>query len=435
MGIDFDPSSIWLLAAIMILIIFSAFFSASEIAFSSVNRVRLRNYAEQGRHNSKLALQMAEDFGTLITTVLIGNNIVNILISTLATALFTKLFGVVGVAYSVVVITIVILIFGEIFPKALAKEYAEGFCIKAAPILKFFIIILKPLSIIFGSIQKLLHRLRKNTDAQPSVTEEELMSLVDAINEEGYIDDEKKDLIRSAIEFNDTPVSEIYVPRVDVFAVNVNDEQAKIVKQLLENHFSRVPVYDESIDNIVGILYERDYLSALVQNKNTKIAKLIKPATFVSAAMKVDDALALMQKNKAHMAIVIDEYGGMAGILTMEDILEELVGEIYDEYDDVVSFVEKVDDHVFKVNGDLNLEDLFEKYLSYPNVPSSEYNTVSGWVFESIQGIPEVGLSFDYESIHVEIIKVDNRRVSEVLLTMHDDYRSEDVAEEADFAE
>lgn len=434
MGIDLDPSSIWLLAAIVILIIFSAFFSAAEIAFSSASRLRLKSYVEQGRRNSKLALQMAEDFGTLIVTVLIGNNIVNIVISTLMTALLASFFGAAGIAYSIVVTTIIILIFGEIFPKALAKEYAEGFCIKAAPILRVFIVILMPLSWVFNSLQKVFRKFHKSEN-QPTVTEEELMSLVDAINEEGYIDDEKKDLIRSAIEFNDTPVSEIYVPRVDVFAVNVNDDQAKIVKQLLENHFSRVPVYDESIDNIIGILYERDYLSALVQNKNTKIAKLIKPATFVSAAMKVDDALALMQKNKAHMAIVIDEYGGMAGILTMEDILEELVGEIYDEYDDVVSFVEKIDDNVFKVNGDLNLEDLFEKYLSYPNVPSSEYNTVSGWVFESIQGIPEVGLSFDYESIHVEIVKVDNRRVSEVLLTVHDDYRAEDVAEEVDFAE
>ncbi len=411
-----DASSPWLIAFIICLFILSAFFSGTETAYSSVNKIRLRKYAEEGNTRAAQALAIAENFHTTITTILIGNNIVNILLTSIVTAVFSDLFGAAGLAYATMTMTIFILIFGEILPKAIGKDYAEFVAIKAVRIMNWFIWLLTPFSYLFNLFQKVLNRYR-NDQEQPTVTQEELLTIVDTIQEEGYMDAEERELIHSAIEFDDALVRDVQTPRVDLFAIDINDPLEKIVHLLLENKYARIPVYEETIDNIIGVLIERDLMTSLVKREEPNLREMMREVVFVAEHMPIADALQTMQKQKAHLAVVIDEFGGTSGVVTIEDVLEELVGEIYDEYDEVVQLFEQVNDHTWLVDGELELEDLFEKHLQYKNVPSSEYNTVSGWVYENSQTVPENGLIFTYEAFVIEIIDAKNRRINKIKIT------------------
>lgn len=406
-----SSTSVTLIAVIAVLVMMSAYFSATETAFSSLNKIRLKSLANNGNKRAAHALSLLENYDKLLSTILIGNNIVNIASASIATVLFVEQFrlGNSGVTVSTVVMTVVVLIFGEISPKSLAKESPERFAMFSTPFLSFFVKLLTPLNFLFQQWKKLLNKLFKAEDDR-GITEEELITIVDEAENEGGIDEHESELIRSAIEFNDLEVEEILTPRVDVVAVEENDPMDKIADAFRTNGLSRLPVYRETIDNIIGIIHEKDFYAQLYQNRN-EIAPIIKTAVCATTSMPVSKLLRLLQGSKTHMAIVIDEFGGTAGIVTLEDILEELVGEIWDEHDEVVEEFKKNPDGSYLVSCSADLEDMFELLGLSEEVDTS---TVSGWVIDELGGVPKVGDNFTYENLHVTVTRTDFRRVLEI---------------------
>ncbi len=406
-----SSTSITLIAVIAVLVMMSAYFSATETAFSSLNKIRLKSLANNGNKRAAHALALLENYDKLLSTILIGNNIVNIASASIATVLFVEQFrlGNSGVTISTIVMTIVVLIFGEISPKSLAKESPERFAMFSTPFLSFFVKLLTPLNFLFQQWKKLLNKLFKAEDDR-GITEEELITIVDEAENEGGIDEHESELIRSAIEFNDLEVEEILTPRVDVVAVEENDPMDKIAEVFRTNGLSRLPVYRETIDNIIGIIHEKDFYAQLYQNRN-EIAPIIKTAVCATTSMPVSKLLRLLQGSKTHMAIVIDEFGGTAGIVTLEDILEELVGEIWDEHDEVVEEFKKNPDGSYLVSCSADLEDMFELLGLSEEVDTS---TVSGWVIDELGGVPKVGDNFTYENLRVTVTRTDFRRVLEI---------------------
>ena len=405
-----DPQSILMIAALAVLVAFSAYFSATETAFTSLNRIRMRSRAEGGDRRAALALRLSEDYDRFLSTILIGNNIVNISASTLGTVLFTKHVGdAYGPLVSTIVLTAVILIFGEISPKSLAKEHAESFAMFSAPILRIFLAVLGPLNFIFAQWKRLIsHLFRHSPDA--GITEEELITMVDQAENEGGLDQEESALIRSAIEFGDLEVEEILTPRVDIVAVEDTDTMDEIARVFAESGYSRLPVYHEDIDNIVGVIHEKDFHAARYHGQND-VSALVSNILYTTATTKISDLLRILQKAKAHMVIVVDEYGGTEGLCTLEDIVEELVGEIWDEHDEVIEEFRQQADGSYLISCNANLTDLYD--LSSMQ-GENDSNTVSGWVMEEVGRVPEVGDHFVYEDLDVTVTEVDHRRVLEI---------------------
>ncbi|HPG43330.1 MAG TPA: hemolysin family protein, partial [Acholeplasmataceae bacterium] len=306
------------------LIMLSAFFSATEIAFSSLNQIKLKNMIQNKNKRAEHTLRLAEDFDRILTTILVGNNIVNILSASLATVIFVKYWGDLGVTLSTAVMTVLVLIFGEIAPKSIAKKIPEKFAMAITPILQFFIWILYPFAIIFTGIQKLINRGFKETEG-PSITEEELLTYVTEVENEGGINENEGELIRNVIDFDDLRIEEIFTPRVNIISIEKDEDIKEIIRKFKHSGYSRIPVFEESIDNIIGIINHKDFYNKVVLDKKP-LDSIIKPPVFVTEYMKVSNLLDLLQENKAHMAIVKDEFGGTLGLVTMEDILEEIVG-------------------------------------------------------------------------------------------------------------
>ncbi len=394
---------------LVILIFCSACFSATETAFSSLNKIRLKNLSNNGSKKADLALRLAENYDVLLSSILIGNNVVNIAASSLATVLFIELFPVYGVTISTVVMTVVVLIFGEISPKSLAKETPESFAMFSAPILKLIMLILTPFNMIFGWWKLLLNKLFR-TKSESGITEEELITIVEEAQTEGGINEAERDLIKSAIEFNDLEAGDILTPRVDLLAVDIEDDTEELYKIFIESKYSRIPVYKDTIDNIIGVIHQRDFF---VKNRNegVPLEELVKPVVFVSNSIKISKLIKHLQKSHAHIAVVADEYGGTMGIVTMEDILEELVGDIWDEHDDVVQEIEKISENEYMVLGNADVEDIFEFFGLECNVGK---NTVNGWVMNELEKMPEVGDAFTDGALSVVVKEVDGRRVSKV---------------------
>lgn len=395
------------------LIFASAYFSATETAYSSFNKIRMKSLANNNNKRAQKVLELVEDYDKILSTILIGNNIVNILSASLATVVFTLHFGEdIGVTISTIVMTILVLIFGEITPKSIAKERPEAFAMFSYPFLKFFVIILGPLNFVFGLWKKLFSILFKEK-VDDGVTQEELITFIDEAQNEGGINEEEGDLIRAAIEFNDLDVEDILTPRVDLIAVDVTESLEDIEEKFRQNGFSRLPVYENSIDNIVGIIHEKDFYSLLYKN-NKSLKSIVKEVSYCNPTMKISNLLKELQKTKRHMAVVVDEYGGTSGIVTLEDILEELVGEIWDEHDEIEEFFYKVNDHEFIISADADLEDMFE-YLDI-NKGHEEFDFVSvgGWVIHQLGHIPQVGENFDFENVKVSVTKVAPRKVLEI---------------------
>ncbi len=343
-----------------------------------------------------------------MSSLLIGNNIVNIASSSIATILFVNWLGNSGVSVSTAVMTVLVLIFGEITPKSLAKNMPERFAMFSAPILKIINIILSPLNFIFSLWQKLVYMIVKPPQDR-GITEEELLTMVEEAQNDGEIDLHESELIRNAIEFNDIEVSDIHTNRVDVIAVEVNTKIDEIKKIFCDHGYSRLPVYKETIDNIIGILNQKDFNNRT--NDNISIEKLMNNPVFVVPSMKISQLLNLLQKKKSHMAVIIDEYGGTVGIVTLEDILEELVGEIWDEHDEIIENIQKISDNKYKVLCNSDLDDLFEK-LNIKN--DIDIPTVGGWVIETFERIPEIGECFDYKNLHITVSKRDDRHILEI---------------------
>ena len=406
---------------IIFCVLFSGYFSATETAFSSLNRIRVKNLAEKGDKKAKLVLDLLENFDSLLSTILIGNNIVNIACASVATLLFVKLLGEEqGPSVATIVITIVVLIFGEVTPKSIAKENPEKFAMFAAPFLNVLMIILTPFNFLFIQWKKLISKVF-HTENDYSITEEELLTIVEEAEQEGRIDEQESSLIRSAIEFSEQEAIDILTPRIDIVGVPHDATKEEIAQVFEETNYSRLPVYKESIDHIIGILYQKDFYN--LDDEETSFEHIIRPALFITESKKIGELLQELQNKKSHIAIVLDEYGGTTGIVTLEDILEELVGEIWDEHDEVINEIEKISDTEYVVHGSTNLEDLFEVLdmgmKINEEVEEMEVVTVSGWVMEEVlERIPSKGDVGTWQNLKVTVLEMDENRVEKIKLVI-----------------
>ena len=413
-----DYHSISLILVIVAMLILSAYFSATETAFSTANKIRLKNLEKDGNRRAGLALSLSEDYNKLLSAILIGNNIVNIVSATVSTVLFTKFFPNDGVTVSTVVMTVLVLIFGEISAKSVANDHAEEFAMFSAPILKFFMFLLAPLTWIFGLWKKLLSRFLKSKKA-PAFTEEELITIVDEAEKDGEIESHEGELIKSAIEFSDLNAKNILTPRVNMIAIEENTPLDEIRETFAEHGLSRLPVYREDIHSIIGMIHEKDFYALLFQQDEEKdIHSILSEVVFVAPNIMISDLLHTLQIKKSHMAIVVDEFGGTVGLVTMEDVLEELVGEIWDELDEVIEYFQKLGPDQYSVSCSADLEELFELLGMEEKEEEFHSFTVSGWVLEEIGHIPEAGESFQYENLNVVVTKTDSKRVLEITVEL-----------------
>lgn len=407
MGTD----SYGLIVVFVVCVVLSAYFSASETAFSTSNRIRLKSMAQDGNKKAAKTLKIIDDYDNMISAILIGNNIVNIASASVATVMFVEAFGDLGATLSTAFTTLVVLTFGEITPKSVAKSMPEKFAMATASVMDVIIIIFKPLVLVFAVWKNAVKKLFK-LEVDTGITEGEFLTMVEEAENEGGIDKEDSELIRSVIEFNDVDADEILTPRVDVVGVSVSDTNEKIADTFVQNEYSRLPVYEEDIDDIIGFIHQRDFYTYVLSGEKT-LAEIINPVMYVSPNMKISKILTALQQKHEHMAVVTDEFGGTDGILTMEDILEELVGEIYDEHDEEIEEFEKVGENEYRILCTSDIEDMFDFFsLSC----ETESNTVSGWILEQLEKIPEEGDTFDYENLHIFVTKTDSRRVLEIVV-------------------
>ena len=411
----------WAYVVIFVMICLSAYFSASEIAFNTANRMRLRKLSENGSHTARIAGSICEKFTTSLSAILIGNNLANIAVSTCTTLIVMNLFrDNVGLASAIatVLVTVVILIFGEIVPKVLSKQNADTVARFVAIPTRIITVLLIPFVFI---VMALLFVLRKiwgsdHKDDAPTVTEEELSSIIDTVEEEGVINEEQGELLQSTLEFSDTTIEKIMTPRIDVTAININDDSEKIEKLLSDKtQFSRLPVYDDSIDNIVGVLSLTRYYKLSLDQPNPDIRSILLKPCKLHKTMKLPAALAKLREAKMHLAIVIDEYGGTLGVVTMEDILEELVGDIWDDTDVIITECVATGENTYEVIGDMNIDDCFEEIeFVKPESFTCEYSTIGGWAIEMLEADPHVGDSFRYENLFVIVANMDEERVTKL---------------------
>ena len=413
-----------ILMILIILVLFYSFFSASETAFSSLNKIKLKALANAGNQRAASTLELMEDFSKLLTTILIGNTIVNVVSASLATVLFTRILGGNGVAVSSVVMTLVIMIIGEILPKNIAKYVPEKFAMSSTPLLKLLVFIFTPLSFVFRYMEKMIERFYG--DVNDTYSTDEFITMVEEANEDGDIEDHEAEIITNALEFNDLDVGEILTPRIDVIAVELGEDTIEDIElKYRDSGYSRLPVYEDSIDNIIGVLIEKDFYYHLLYEKSTNIREVLKPVIYTSPQVKISSLLKQFQTSKSHMAIVVDEYGGTQGIITMEDILEELVGEIYDEHDRVIEYYKKLDDNTYLVKADEDIDEMFD-HFAIENDEDYEFNTVSAWVIDILDKIPVKGDSFDFRNMHVEVTDADSKKVNEIKITFKKEEEEKD---------
>ena len=404
-----------LIIALVFLVACSAFFSASETAFSSLNQIRLKSRAEDGDASAARVLAMAEKYDKLLSTILIGNNIVNIAAASIGTILFTQMLGAErGATVSTIVLTIIVLIFGEVTPKSLAKEMPEKVATAVSPFLVLLMALMTPLTWLFTQWKKLLGHFVHSGEAD-TITEGELMTMVSEAENDGELTDRESELIRSAIEFDDVEVEEILTPRVDVVAVEDDIPLEELAQTFAESGYSRLPVYHGTIDNIIGVVHEKDFYIARLK-KATKIDDLVVPTLYTTGSTQISQLLRTLREQHHHLAVVVDEYGGTEGIITLEDILEELVGEIWDEHDEVTEDFRKQSDGSWLVSGSASVDDLYEE-LDLPEEEDIDSNTVNGLVQEKTCHLPKVGDRFTLGEYDGVVTRTAKRRVTEVRLT------------------
>ena len=413
---------------LVILVAFSAFFSASETAFSSLNQIRLKSRADDGDRTAARVLAMSEQYDKLLSTILIGNNIVNIAAASIGTIIFTKMLGAErGATVSTMVLTIVVLIFGEVTPKSLAKEMPETIATAVAPVLSLLMLVLTPLTWLFSQWKRLLNHFVHSSESD-TITEGELMTMVSEAENDGELTDRESELIRSAIEFDDVEVEEILTPRVDEVAVADDISLEELAQTFAESGYSRLPVYHGTIDNIIGVVHEKDFYIARLK-KATKIEDLVAPTLYTTGSTQISQLLRTLREQHHHMAVVVDEYGGTEGIITLEDILEELVGEIWDEHDEVTEDFRKQSDGSWLVSGSASVDDLFET-LDLPEDEDIDSNTVNGLVQEKTCHLPKVGDHFSLGEYDGVVTRTARRRVTEVRLTPTDPAAAPDSPDE-----
>ena len=406
---DIDSASIAMLITLLILVVLSAYFSATETAFTSLNRIRLKTRADNGSRRAAKTLALAEEYDKLLSTILIGNNIVNTTATTVSTVLCTRWFHQYGPTVATVALTIIILIFGEVTPKSLAKERSEDFAMFAQPLLKLLMVVLTPLNFLFTQWKRLMSKVFR-AKGEDGITEEELVGMVDQAETEGGLDEHESDLIRNAIEFSELEVSDLLTPRVDLTAAGEDSTMAELASLFAETGYSRIPIYHETIDNIVGFVHEKDFYAARYRGA-TALSSLTSPVLYTTGNTKAFELLRILQKSKVHMAVVVDEYGGTEGIVTLEDILEELVGEIWDEHDEVIETFQKQHDGSYLIACSADLDDMYDLFQVKGSCDAA---TVSGWVLEQVGRVPEAGDHFQAEGLDVTVTQVEQRRVLEI---------------------
>lgn len=406
---------------IIILITLSAFFSACETAYTGVNRIRLKNKAENGSKAAKNAIAVLEKYDRTLSTILIGNNIVNLTSSSVATILtisiLPKEFGdSYGALISTITITMLILTFGEILPKTIVRHHAESFCLAVSQVLRFLIFLFTPLSSFFLLLQNGVTKIFSGKQVKVSVTEEELMYIIDEIEDEGVLEEQEGSLVRSALEFDETTAGEILTPRVDIVAVSVTESVEKVRDIFFNEGYSRLPVYDKTLDHICGIINTKDFMRNMLRGKNFEIIDVMQEVIYVASLMKISEILKLMQKQKLHIAVVVDQYGGTEGIVTLEDIIEELVGEIWDENDEIYAPVNFINDNTFEVPGSLSKND-FNRYFERHGMDfeiTAGCNTVGGWVFELFGRIPLAHDVIKTEDFTITVLMVSERKIDKL---------------------
>ena len=423
-----------MLIIVVFCVIMSAYFSATETALSTFNRIRVKGLAEKGNKRAALVLKLADNYDTMISTVLIGNNIVNILASSLATVIFGMIVADQGLSttLSTIVMTLLVLTFGEIVPKTLAKQFPERFAMFSAPLINALLYILFPISFIFKQLQKLLFKIFKKEEEQ-GMTEEELISIIEEAEEDGGLDEQESTLIKSAIEFNDLEVSEIFTPRIDITAVSTDVTKEEMARVFSESGFSRIPIYEGDLDNIIGIVYYKDFFTMSLDS-DTPITEIVKPVIYITKTQKINDVLKDLQEKQLHLAVVSDEYGSTAGIVTLEDILEEIVGEIWDEHDEIVHEIDKISDNEYIVSGKANLEKLFDELdIEIPeDDEESDALTVNGWAMDILGKIAEEGDSFEALGLSVKVLKMEGRRIDELRIIDNRESESDNESEDSD---
>jgi len=414
-----DTHSYYLILGIslFILLLLSMFFSASEMAYSALNRIKLKNLAEKSKR-ARLALKLLETYDKILSTVLIGNNIVNITASALATAFFIGMFGEArGVSIATGVMTILVLLFGDISPKTLAKETPELTALRNAPLLRCFVFILTPINALVGFWKKFLLIIFP-VKGNRSTTEDELLTYVEEVRQEGAINIHEEQMIRQVIEFDDLEVSDIFTPRIDVQAVPINSTVEEIDRKFIETGFSRLPVYQDTIDDIKGILILKDFYHEVMNGHKTP-AEIIKPVVFIAKTIKIRRLLKTMQRKQTHMAVIVDEHGGTLGIVTIEDILEELVGEIWDEHEEVVEPVKKENDGSFTVLGSVNFKDMLELITGdFGDEEEMPDTTIANWILENLGRLPQINEILTWRHLTIKVLKVIKQRVMEVKVTV-----------------
>ena len=414
-----DSTSIAMLVALVALVAMSGYFSATETAFTSLNRIRLKNKADNGDRRAARTLELAEDYDRLLSTILIGNNIVNNVATTIGAVLFIKLIDDVrGPTVSAIVLTVVILIFGEVSPKSLAKENPEGWAMIATPLLRLLVVILTPANFLFTQWKRLLSKVFRTAQGD-GITEEELVGMVDQAENEGGLDQHESDLIRNAIEFNDLEVSEILTPRVDLVAVPDTATMEQAASLFVESGYSRLPIYHDSIDNIVGVIHEKDFNAARYHGE-TKLADLKAPVLYTTGNTKISELLRILQREKAHMVIVVDEYGQTAGIVTMEDILEEIVGNILDEYDVDEQYIVRGEGDALIMSGMTPLDEAQEELgIVFPEEDLENYDTINGLLISRLDRIPgdDEQPEIEYLGYRFCVLKVENKMIHSVRVT------------------
>lgn len=407
------------LIILIILLCLSAFFSATETALTGANRIRLKNQAEGGDKKAALALKLIGDYDSALSTLLIANNIVNILASSLTTVFFINLLGASAVGTATAVTTVAVIIFGEVLPKSYANENSEDMIKTSSAFLNFLTKLFAPFVAILNFIKSLLKK--KSSEEEefvPSFSEEELISIIDEIEDEGVLEETQAELVQSAIEFKEIFAGEILTPRVDITAVEKGDSLERVKELFLRHNFSRMPVFEDSIDNIIGFISQKDLFSHILKNDIFNWNSLVKPCLYVPPKKKIIDIMQILQKEKMHMAVVTDEYGGTLGILTLEDILEELVGEIWDEHDEITQFIKPLDDGSFEVLGELEVTELYEAILETHTAPVKDYIALSAYLLEKFSRIPEKGESVCDAYFRFTILEVVEHRIIKVKVSL-----------------
>lgn len=406
-----DEVSPILYVLVVVCIAMSAFFSGSETAFATVNKIRMKNLAAEGNKKAEKVLRISEDYDKTLSAILIGNNIVNIASASMGTVICTAFFGANGAWISTIIMTLVVLIFGEITPKTFAKDNAERFSLAVVNVLDLIIKVLSPLAFVFLQLKNCISK--KGDAAQPTVTEQELKYIIEESQNEGVLEEQESQLVQSALDFDETTVNEVLTPRVDVVAVDIGEDVEEIKRLFLEEGYSRLPVYQGSIDTILGVIHSKDFFRAYLKNNHLDLHSILQKTVYVPPKKRISELLKELQKLKSHMAIVTDQYGGTIGVITLEDILEELVGDIWDESDEEEVDMVELSDNRYEVSGDLNVEDfLHDIGFEYRESELEEIpSTFAGWALETFERIPDEGDSFSYKNLTITVKKVFDQRI------------------------